>query len=298
MNYLLLIAALIGAFAHAPLRADETFNRLENKFTMINAQGGGVVSQPLDGFWWWKDEPSGRAMAPSAPDLYRHTLMGENKWLLAHTGSAPRIDESIRPGQRVLIGDGVPGVLGQFKYDGVCFNGLIRTSEVRVPKKPPECPQYYWWTLTKMCISKDHRTGKLETSGYQHDSETCYPDKDKPQSLKVSLDRFLGAAFAPIIAGRYIHTVTVAAPAQFVGEIKLAWDYRSLREKWGKAVQKVHVYLGQYTSGRRYDVLTAAPSSGVHAFSFNQGGRYHFIFDVHDTAGAIMHSDHLLADLR
>lgn len=280
MPKIILIAALIGAAAFAPVRADETFNRLQDKFTMINARGAGVTSQPLDGFWWWKDEPAGRALAPSAPDLYRHTVMGANKWLLVHTGSAPKIDESIRPGQRKLIGEGVPGVLGQFKYDGTCLNGLIRTAEVRQPNKPPECPQYYWWTLTRMCISKDRRTGKLETSGYRHDTDTCQPDKNKPQSLKVSLDRFLGAAFAPIIAGKYIRTVTVAAPAQFAGEIKLAWDYRGLRGKWGKNIQKVRVYLGQYTSGRRYDVLTAGPSSGVHAFSFNQGGRYHFIFDV------------------
>jgi hypothetical protein len=257
-----------------------------------------VISQPLDGFWWWKDEPGGRAMAPSAPDLYRHSVIGADKWLLAHTGSEPRIDASIRPGQRKTIGQGVPGVVGQFKYDGTCLNGLIRTAEVRIPGKLPECPQYYWWTLARMCIGKDHRAGKLATSGYRHDTATCQPDKNKPHSLKVSLDRFLGAAFAPIVAGKYIPTVTVAAPARFAGEIKLAWDYRGLPGKWGKPIQKVRVSLGGYTSGRRYEVLAAGQPSGVHAFSFNEGGRYHFVFDVHDEAGTIIHSDHLLADLK
>jgi len=42
------------------------------------------------------------------------------------------------------------------------------------------------------------------------------------------MDRFLGAAFAPVVPQKYIHLVAVAAPAQYLAEINLAWDYRPL----------------------------------------------------------------------
>ena len=296
-QFIFLIVSVIGIGTSVSAQADETFKRLENKFTNINPRGAGVISQPSDGFWWWTVEARGRAMAPSAPDLYRHTVMRENKWLLVHTGASFQIDESIRPNQRKLIGEGVSGVVGQFKYNGRCLNGLTQTSEVQYPNKPPQCPQYYWWTPSQMCIAKDHRTGKLTTSGYRHDPETCQQDKNKPMSSEVRLERFLGAAFVPIVAGKYLYTIAVTAQGQLLVGIKLAWDYRTLQRKSGRNIHKVRVYLGAQTSGRQYDVLAAGGASGTHVFSTYQGGQYHFIVDVHDDSGRVLHSDHLLADM-
>ncbi len=77
--FIFLIVSVIGIGTSVSAQADETFKRLENRFTNINPRGADVISQPSDGFWWWTDEARGRAMAPSAPDLYRHTVMRENK---------------------------------------------------------------------------------------------------------------------------------------------------------------------------------------------------------------------------
>lgn len=272
--------------------ADETFNNLSQKYTLINSRSGGVINQPINGFWWWSDKTGDRS-----GDLLQHTILGKNKWLIVHGGSTPAIDESIRPNDRHPHAEGVPGVVAQFKYDGVCLNGLVRTVEVRENGAPPKCPQYYWWTLAKMCVAADHRSASLKTSGYKHDDETCQSDFNRPHSFEKKIERFLGASFAPIAAGKYFHTVTVAAPAQFVAEVKLAWDYRPLHTKGGTNPVKIRVRLGQYSSVPQTEVLTTTQTSGVHVFAAGQGGQYHFVFDVYDDKDRLIHTDFLLAEM-
>lgn len=286
----------VGALAPSTAAADETFARLGKKYTLINATAAGVVSQPLTGYWWWKPRSRRSGTPRHRPILYRFSVL-HRTWLLLHSGDSARIDPSIRPGKRHLLGEGVPGVLGQFRHNGGCFTGLIRTVEVRYPGKRPDCPQYYWWTLTRACIDKRRLKGSLQSAGYHHDPKTCQKDQRKPLSLAADMERFVGAAFAPIQRGKYIGVGIAVAPARYKAAVKLAWDYRTFAKQGRTAAGTVVVSLGAQTSGSKYTVLRTAAPSGAHVFNVQNGGRYHFVFKVYDTKGGLIHWDQLLAEI-
>jgi len=278
-------------------RADETFANLGDKFTLINSTAAGVINQPLTGYWWWINSAAERQRGDAERDLYQLSVLGENRWVLLHSGADAQIDQAINPGDRHLLGDGVPGVLGQFKYDGSCFNGLIRTVERRVPNVQPKCPQYYWWTVTRMCVSQDYRAANLKTSGYKHDDDTCQHDRNKPTSLEVELERYLGASFAPVAAGKYIHLVLVTAPAQYVAEVKLAWDYRAFEAQNRQKAHRIVAALGTLSTGNQYGLVDTNDVSGAYVFPAEKPGRYHFVFKVYDIDGRQIHWDQLIADI-
>ncbi len=291
----LLQLVLLAFLLMAPSRGvtDDTFARLARKPTSISATATGQVSQALAGFWWWKDRDR------QDDDLYRLGLFNQREWLLIHSGSGPEIDTTIRAEARHSLGEGAPGgVVGQLKHDGKCFSGLVKTVEIRIPGAPPDCPHYYWWTRARICLSTNYQTGSLKIAGFRHDAQTCQLDRNRPSELDAGLERYLGAAFVPVRLGAYIRIIAVAAPAQYMAEIKISWDYRPVVRKTHTQPVRVEVSEESRVAGEaRRVVIGNAALSGVHAVPIARPGRMHLVVRVLDSRGAELHQDHLVATI-
>jgi hypothetical protein len=175
-RFAMCIAAGCAIGAAAPAAADNTFSNLQTRYTSIDARRGGLVDQPLEGFWWMKDGLRSQ--------LYRVTTA---------------------------------------------------------------------------------------------------------QQLNAKLARFQGAAFAPVLAGRYIHVVAVAAPAGYKAQMKLAWDYRPLTQR--TAIGRVQVLQGSSV------VVDGGASSGSRVVAVDRPGRQVFLVKVFDPGGREVHRDQLVADI-
>jgi hypothetical protein len=279
---------LATAAASGEARADETFARLKNRPTYLTPQSLGTAGQPVPGFWWWRSGSSGEQ------SLLQLTVLANGEWLVLHRRAGPQVDRSIRADSRHLLGDDPPGgVVGQFKGNGKCYAGLIQTVELRRPGRPPQCPDFYWWTRTQMCFDEQRGKASAKTAGFMHDAATCEVDRSRPSSLDATLERFSGAAFAPVAGAAYIRTLTVVAPAQFAAEVRLAWDYRIFQ---AEGRMPARVVLSERGSAAP-QVFATPRLSGVHRHPVT-GRRSHLVMQLLDRNGRELHQDHLVADLR
>lgn len=204
--------------------------------------------------------------------------------LLMGRFAAPTKLPGLKPGQRILSADGT-GVIGQYDQgSGGCFTGLRLTKEVN----PDQCKQYLWWEASQICFTgPDYLKASEHVASRKHDREKCEVEGD-PSDLPITYDRFDGVSFSPVAAGKFIHIVAVAAPAQYQASVKLTWDYALLGAKRMEMTVRRRTPDGAVI----HQQASSPPDKpGEYVFTTGQSGVYYFVFRIFDVFGKMVHRD-------
>jgi hypothetical protein len=269
---------VLGIFLTPPAQSDSLFSRLAVRTTLVTPSGKGETGQELHGYWYYHDAEEG-------PTLF-HLQGLSDGFVVFHSGLDPRSFPELRIGQRALRTENYAGVWGQFRLRGDCLVGLTMTVEKRRPDRPPRCPQFLWWDRSQACFAANGlRNGELAVQGYRHDAPACVQDTNDPEQRNNKLRRFVGASFAPVSQGRYIHLTAVAAPGRYRAVARIAWDYRAVQAVAGRPLA-VFIESGGSSQGPRHvhgewDVV--AESSGNKQVTFH----------VRTDQGLLVHQDRL-----
>jgi hypothetical protein len=274
-----LCAALVLGEANADL-----LSKLPRRTTLLQADGFGQAGQALEGYWY--------ADYDDGPQLFRFAAMGGD-WVVFHGGSAPRIFADLKTGQRNLIGEDFAGVWGQFKRRGECVSGLSMSVEKRVPGRPPRCPQYLWWDRSQACFAPGGlRDGQLSVHSFRHEPPECVQNTSLPDDRTTRLRRFVGASFAPLPHGRYVHLTAVAAPQGYRAAARIAWDYGALRQVAAPFRIRMDAAAAQ---GPGYSLGDGIPLSGTRDITSERPGRMRVTISLVSGPGVI-HTDVLAVD--
>ena len=144
-----------------------------------------------------------------------------------------------------------------------------------------------------MCFGPNNLEVRENADSKKHDPASC-KSEDEHEAIPVEYKRFVGLTFAPVAPKKYIHTVTVAAPAQFLVEVKLTWDYKFLEPGHLKFLIR-NLQNGQ--PGNNISEKGDIPAKGEYVFSTQKPGQYLFEMQVFDARGKLVHKDFAAAYL-
>lgn len=242
------------------------------------------AGQDLQGYWYYGNV--------NDRDIFRLTAPG-GPWILFHYGDNPRVFENIRTGERDPINANFAGVWGQFQMHGTCVNGLSTSIEKRIAGVPPRCPQWLWWDQSQACFAPNGlRDGKLVVHGFKHETQGCVQNENQPDNREAALTRFIGASFAPVAPGQYIHITAVAAPQGYRAIARVVWDYREIQRVLGRPMS-VRIAGGQ---GAPVTIASPLPVYGSQDIRSELPGRMKLTVSARNEQGRDVHTDQLVVD--
>ena len=173
--------------------------------------------------------------------------------------------------------------------DMIAMDGAGRyAGNVYVCPRGGRCPNLCRWAKGSLAVRAD----RLSIAGEWHDRQSksdCSGFGDEPDSATFRLERFVGAAFVPIVAGKYI--VVAGAPA--VGDAKAQFKAAARIKADYFAVPKARLR----TAADRGTLAAKDPASGLYEFAADRAGRYELRFELIDEAGRSIHVDRLRIDV-
>ena len=271
----------------------------DGKGTLLTPMSLSDHPQQQFGYWQYAEESrdQGNDERSSILRFARFQDEAGTEWtVLMGLGFMPDHYDDLIPHQRVPVVDiWNKGVIGQYDSgDGQCFGGLRSTKEIPDPLTGEErCPAWRWWGPSQLCFDANNMSAREDVDSKKHDHDSCEA-LEQHHALEVKYDRFVGLSFDPILPGKYIHTLTVGAPFQYLAEVKLSWDYSLLEP--GRLV----FIIRKLENGRPGAELLrqeGAPVTGSHPFSTQQPGQFQFEMQVFDSSGILIHQDFAAAFL-
>ena len=147
------------------------------------------------------------------------------------------------------------------------------------------CPGRGWWQPGRLFLPLGSSNVRADWHGKKHDPRTCLLTQT-PDSGTIEYRRFVGAQFAPWVAGRYIHMVAAPAvgpnPAQMKSSVRIKTAYR------GIPFQRVSPQaIGGELRARGNGEYEFLSGPGVHSVEFNLIG----------SDGNVFHTDRLRIEI-
>ena len=271
----------------------------DGKGTLLTPQSLTDHPQQQFGYWQYAKESrdQGDDERTSVLRFARFRDPENIEWtVLMGRGYQPDHYDDLIPHQRVPVEDiWAKGVIGQYDQNqGQCFGGLRATKEVPDPITGEErCPPWRWWGSSQLCFGPNNLNAREDVDSKKHNQESCETE-DQHHAFDINYERFVGISFSPIVPGKYIHTLTVGTPFQYLAEVKLDWDYSILEPASLKFIIRK---LENGRPGAELIKIESPAVIGEYPFSTRQTGQFQFEMQVYDHDGKLIHQDFAAAYL-
>lgn len=166
--------------------------------------------------------------------------------------------------------------------------GSLWQGRVYVCPRNGQCPNLCRWVQGSMKIGDNNLSGEVEW----HDRKTktdCSGLENEPDSDKFSMKRFVGVAFTPVVAGKYMELVGAPAvgnqSAQFAAAVRLTAHYDALAPVDVRAVAD------------RGSITLIDKAKGIYRFSADQSGTFELRFQLTGSDGQVFHTDRVRIDI-
>ncbi|RMG09315.1 MAG: hypothetical protein D6731_19910 [Planctomycetota bacterium] len=251
---------------------------------------------------YWRVDTDGR----QAPFWLKLTGVEGGRVLSFHHGRGPRFFRDLAAWSRHGRGEDFAGVVGQFRVrrhptraQAILLEGLFRVGERVRPGEVPGCPDLFWWMPATLTFAEKKEglvfAGRIDGKEVVGSGEACALGPELRIPLRIARHR--GVRFRPAFAGRYIHTLTVGAPASFAAEVDIEWNYADLEGPSG-GLGGVSIRRAPGSAEVPRVLHPSKEIHGTYRYRFEVPGVHHIVVDVLDAQGKKLFSDRLVVDLR